>query len=54
MNSMNRLESQNEGESYKMQILSQYQNAEITNLIDQIKSTLKEESNYISLDLSVF
>jgi hypothetical protein len=34
-----------EGESYKMQILSQgkYQNAEISNLIDQIKVS-KEES----------
>ncbi|WP_339919234.1 tetratricopeptide repeat protein [uncultured Flavobacterium sp.] len=38
-------------ESYKMQILSQgkYQNAEITNLIDQIQKFPKEESNYISL-----
>jgi tetratricopeptide (TPR) repeat protein len=38
-------------ESYKMQILSQgkYQNAEISNLIDQIKKYPKEESNYISL-----
>lgn len=36
---------------YKMQILSQgkYQNAEITNLIDQIKKSPKEESNYINL-----
>jgi len=36
---------------YKMQILSQgkYQNAEITNLIDQIKKSPKEEANYISL-----
>ncbi|MFH7003346.1 tetratricopeptide repeat protein [Flavobacterium bizetiae] len=36
---------------YKMQILSQgkYQNAEITNLIDQIKKNPKEESNYINL-----
>ncbi len=36
---------------YKMQILSQgkYQNAEITNLIDQIKKGPKEEANYISL-----
>jgi tetratricopeptide (TPR) repeat protein len=38
-------------ESYKTQILSQgkYQNAEISNLIDQIKKYPKEESNYISL-----
>jgi len=38
-------------ERYKMQILSQgkYQNAEITNLIDQIKKNPKEESNYINL-----
>lgn len=38
-------------ESYKLQILSQgkYQNAEITNLIEQIKKYPKEESNYISL-----
>ncbi|MEN2414499.1 tetratricopeptide repeat protein [Flavobacterium mesophilum] len=36
---------------YKMQILSQgkYQNAEIANLIDQIKKNPKEESNYINL-----
>ena len=36
---------------YKMQILSQgkYQNAEITNLIDQIIKSPKEESNYINL-----
>ncbi|MBF4483696.1 tetratricopeptide repeat protein [Flavobacterium sp. CSZ] len=36
---------------YKMQILSQgkYQNAEITNLIDQIKKNPKEEANYINL-----
>ncbi|RED24968.1 tetratricopeptide repeat protein [Flavobacterium cutihirudinis] len=36
---------------YKMQILSQgkYQNAEISNLIDQIKKDPKEESNYINL-----
>ena len=36
---------------YKMQILSQgkYQNAEIGNLIDQIKSNPKEESNYVNL-----
>jgi hypothetical protein len=48
MNSMNRPKSDRR-ESYKMQILSQgkYQNAEISNLIDQIKSIL--ESNYISL-----
>ncbi|SDW13451.1 tetratricopeptide repeat protein [Flavobacterium degerlachei] len=38
-------------EAYKMQILSQgkYQNAEIENLIGQIKANPKEESNYISL-----
>lgn len=38
-------------ESYKMQILSQgkYQDAEITNLIEQINKYPKEESNYISL-----
>jgi len=38
-------------ENYKMQILSQgtYQDAEITNLIDQINKYPKEESNYISL-----
>ena len=38
-------------ESYKMQILSQgkYQNAEITNLIDQISKYPKVESNYIAL-----
>jgi tetratricopeptide (TPR) repeat protein len=37
--------------SYKMQILSQgkYQNAEIANLIEQIKKYPKEEFNYISL-----
>jgi hypothetical protein len=36
-------ESSGDRESYKMQILSQgkYQNAEISNLIDQIKSILK-------------
>lgn len=36
---------------YKMQILSQgkYQNAEIANLIDQIKKNPKEESNYVNL-----
>jgi tetratricopeptide (TPR) repeat protein len=36
---------------YKMQIMSQgkYQNAEITNLIDQIKKNPKEESNYVNL-----
>jgi tetratricopeptide (TPR) repeat protein len=36
---------------YKLQILSQgkYQNAEITNLIDQIKKNPKEESNYVNL-----
>ena len=36
---------------YKMQILSQgkYQNAEITNLVDQIKQNPKEESNYVNL-----
>jgi tetratricopeptide (TPR) repeat protein len=36
---------------YKMQILSQgkYQNAEIDNLIDQIKQHPKEESNYVNL-----
>ncbi|WP_026727272.1 tetratricopeptide repeat protein [Flavobacterium denitrificans] len=36
---------------YKMQILSQgkYQNAEISNLIDQIKRNPKEESNYLDL-----
>ena len=36
---------------YKMQILSQgkYQNAEISNLIDQIKKNPKEESNYLDL-----
>ncbi|KAF2514040.1 tetratricopeptide repeat protein [Flavobacterium zhairuonense] len=36
---------------YKMQILSQgkYQNAEISNLIDQIKKNPKEESNYLNL-----
>ncbi|WP_366185805.1 tetratricopeptide repeat protein [Flavobacterium ovatum] len=38
-------------ESYKIQILSQgkYQNAEIINLIEQIKKNPKEEANYISL-----
>lgn len=38
-------------ESYKLQILSQgkYQNAEITNLIQQINKYPQEESNYISL-----
>lgn len=38
-------------ESYKLQILSQgkYQNAEITNLIDQIAKYPKVESNYIAL-----
>lgn len=38
-------------ERYKLQILSQgkYQNAEITNLIDQIKKNPKEESNYVNL-----
>ena len=36
---------------YKLQILSQgkYQNAEITNLIDQIKKNPKVESNYVDL-----
>lgn len=36
---------------YKLQILSQgkYQNAEITNLIDQIKKNPKEESSYVNL-----
>ncbi len=36
---------------YKMQVLSlgKYQNAEITNLIDQIDKNPKEESNYTSL-----
>jgi tetratricopeptide (TPR) repeat protein len=36
---------------YKMQILSQgkYQNAEASNLIDQIKKNPKEESNYVDL-----
>ncbi|KAF2336424.1 tetratricopeptide repeat protein [Flavobacterium daemonense] len=36
---------------YKMQILSQgkYQDAEISNLIDQIKKNPKEESNYLNL-----
>jgi hypothetical protein len=35
-------------ESYKMQILSQgkYQNAEISNLIDQIKVSLKESITF--------
>lgn len=38
-------------ESYKIQILSEgkYQNAEISNLIEQIGKNPKEESNYISL-----
>lgn len=38
-------------ERYKTQILSQgkYQNAEISNLIDQIKKNPKEESNYVNL-----
>lgn len=38
-------------ENYKLQILSQgtYQDAEITNLINQINQYPKEESNYISL-----
>jgi len=38
-------------EAYKMQILSQgkYQNTEIANLIAQIETNPKEESNYISL-----
>ena len=38
-------------EVYKNQILSQgkYQNAEIGNLIDQIKKNPKEESNYVNL-----
>ncbi|WP_264552830.1 tetratricopeptide repeat protein [Flavobacterium sp. N2038] len=38
-------------ERYKQQILSQgkYQNAEITNLIEQIKKDPKEESNYVNL-----
>ena len=38
-------------EAYKMQILSNgtYQDAEITNLVEQIKKYPKEESNYISL-----
>ncbi|MEZ0128834.1 tetratricopeptide repeat protein [Flavobacterium sp. LBUM151] len=36
---------------YKMQILSQgkYQNAEVSNLIEQIKKNPKEESNYVDL-----
>lgn len=36
---------------YKMQIMSQgkYQNAEVSNLIDQIKKNPKEESNYVDL-----
>ncbi|SNS03511.1 lipopolysaccharide assembly protein LapB [Flavobacterium sp. ov086] len=36
---------------YKMQIMSQgkYQNAEASNLIDQIKKNPKEESNYVDL-----
>ena len=38
-------------ERYKIQILSQgkYQDAAITNLIDQIKKNPKEESNYVNL-----
>ncbi|RVT80000.1 tetratricopeptide repeat protein [Flavobacterium sufflavum] len=38
-------------ENYKLQILSQgtYQDAEITNLVNQINKNPKEESNYISL-----
>lgn len=38
-------------ENYKLQILSQgtYQDAEITNLLDQINKNPKEEANYISL-----
>lgn len=38
-------------EVYKSQILSQgkYQNAEISNLIEQIKKNPKEESNYVNL-----
>ncbi|WP_281323024.1 tetratricopeptide repeat protein [Flavobacterium aestivum] len=38
-------------EIYKMEILSEgkYQNAEITNLLDQINKNPKEESNYIAL-----
>jgi tetratricopeptide (TPR) repeat protein len=38
-------------ELYKMEILSEgkYQNAEISNLIDQISKNPKEESNYIAL-----
>ncbi|WPR72212.1 tetratricopeptide repeat protein [Flavobacterium sp. NG2] len=38
-------------ESYKIQILSQgkYQNAEIQNLLEQIKKNPKEESNYVNL-----
>jgi tetratricopeptide (TPR) repeat protein len=38
-------------ERYKLQILSQgkYQNAEASNLIDQIKQHPKEESNYVNL-----
>ncbi|MFC0780112.1 tetratricopeptide repeat protein [Flavobacterium sp. HJSW_4] len=38
-------------EIYKAQILSQgkYQNAEIDNLLDQIKKNPKEESNYVNL-----
>jgi len=40
-----------ERDRYKQQILSQgkYQNAEIGNLIDQIKKNPKEESNYVNL-----
>jgi hypothetical protein len=47
MNSMNRPEVRSK-ESYKMQILSQgkYQNAEISNLIDQIKSILKSRITF--------
>jgi hypothetical protein len=53
MNSMNRPGSQME--SYKMQILSQgkYQNAEISNLIDQIKSIQRGVELHF-VDLSVF
>ncbi|WP_310277913.1 tetratricopeptide repeat protein [Flavobacterium piscis] len=40
-----------ERNNYKMQILSQgkYQNAEIDNLVNQIKQNPKEESNYVNL-----
>jgi hypothetical protein len=42
-----------EGKSYKMQIIPRkYQNAEISNLIDQIKSILGVELHFV--DLSVF